>query len=85
MNDTHPEAARIMYEGMRKMSASDKFHMIWKLREMIDSGVYQDLQVRYPELADREIRLMIAARHISPELMKKAFDWPPEPTSDDDA
>lgn len=78
MNDTNPKIERMMIDGMNRMSTAEKIEMVWKLRDLVQGLAYTDMRARYPEASDRELRLRVAALHIPPDLMKRAFDWPPD-------
>jgi hypothetical protein len=37
-----------------------------------------DIRRRHPNASDRECALRLASRHISADLMRKAFGWDPD-------
>jgi len=82
MADTHPEALRVFLDVQSRMTATQKLD---RIREMYDAMiVMQTAEVRrlYPEAGEREVFLRVAARRLSPELMKAAYGWEPADRGD---
>jgi hypothetical protein len=73
--DTSPEAERVLIEGLRKMTPSEKFQRIGEMNRMAYQLVLADVQSRYPTESQREWDLRIASRSLSAEIMLKVFGW----------
>ena len=73
--DTSPEIERRLIEGMRRMSAAEKFRRIGELMRAMEILAMEDVRHRHPEADEWECRLRVASRRVPPELMKKAFGW----------
>jgi hypothetical protein len=76
--DTDPEAERILIEGYRRMSASEKLKRVGELTELVRSVALADIRRRYPNASPRECQLRLASRWIDADLMRKAFGWDPD-------
>jgi hypothetical protein len=75
--DTHPEIERLQIEGFRRMSPIEK---IRRMRDLNDFSFRLSLaEVRrcHPDASERECQLRVASRYLSPDLMRRAFDWNP--------
>jgi hypothetical protein len=75
--DTHPDAERILIEGIRRMTPAEKYRRIASMNEMMERLARADIRRRYPDAEEQEIRLRIASRRIPAELMIRAFGWDP--------
>ena len=73
--DTHPEIERRLIEGMRRMSAAEKFRRIGELMHTMETLAMADVRSRHPDASEWECRLRVASRRVPPELMKRAFGW----------
>ena len=75
LSDTHPEIEKRLIEGLRRMSAAEKFQRIAELNASLELLAMADVKKRHPEANEWECRLRVASRRIPPDLMKKAFGW----------
>jgi hypothetical protein len=75
--DTSDAAWRIVEEGLRAMTAEQRFARAVSLTILAHGFALAGIRSRYPDEDERTHRLRLAARYLDPELMKKAFGWPP--------
>jgi hypothetical protein len=78
LSDTHPEAEKVLIEGYRKMSASDKLQQVFAMQRMMYDLQMADVRRRYPDATEEECRLRVASRRLSADAMRKVFHWDPE-------
>ena len=74
-DDTHPKIERMMIEGYRRMTPAQR---LMHVAEGYDVGTIlaeNDVRRMHPDADEREVKLRVASRRLSPELMKKAFGW----------
>lgn len=76
--DTHPEIERILIEAYRRMTPAEKIQKMRQLNEFGYRLALAEVQRRHPEALERECQLRVASRYLSPEIMRKAFDWDPD-------
>jgi hypothetical protein len=77
-SDTDPEAERILIEGYRRMSASEKLQRVCELTQAVQALAMADIRRRHPDASPRECQLRLASRWIDADLMRKAFGWDPD-------
>jgi hypothetical protein len=75
---TDAEAERILVEGYRRMSPSDKLRRVAALNCMVRALALADIRRRHPNASPRECALRLASRTLAPDLMRKAFGWDPD-------
>jgi len=76
--DTHPEIERIIVEAARKMTFAERFHKIEDLMRTAQALALADINHRYPNATEHEIRMRLGSRRIPADLMRKAFGWDPD-------
>jgi hypothetical protein len=74
-DDTHPKIEKMLIEGYRKMSSQEKMQRICQLNQFAYNLVLSSVKEKYPNASEHEIKMRVASRSISPELMLKAFGW----------
>ena len=65
-------------EFFRTMPAWQKLEQVAKLNRVRDQLLLGELRRRHPDATERELFLRLAALKISPDLMKRAFNWDPD-------
>lgn len=78
LDDTPPHVRKIMIEGYRRMSPSDKLKRVRELTRGVQQMALLRLQRQYPDATPREHQMRLASLWIDDETMKKAFGWDPE-------
>lgn len=77
--DTPPEIEEILLEGYRRMPPVEKLRQVFDLNRTAQRMAALRIEARYgPNLAERELRLRLAALWLDRETMIKAFGWDPE-------
>jgi len=80
--DTDPRALEVWLEVLRRMTPGERIAATLDLSDlalqMSDAGV----RSVFPAADDREVRLRVAARHLSRDLMIRAYHWDPEAHGD---
>lgn len=77
--DTPPEVEEILLEGYRRMPPVEKLRQVFDLNRTAQRMAVLRIQARYgPNLAERELRLRLAALWLDRETMIEAFGWDPE-------
>jgi hypothetical protein len=75
LSDTSPEAERILIEGYRRMPIWRKLQQVEELNQFIRQAALAMLRRQYPQADERELRLRLAARWLTPQQMHDAFGW----------
>lgn len=73
--DTSEAAERVQTEIWRGMTAERKLRLVSEMSLMIQRLAFAELRQRYPDLPDDEIWLRLAARRLSPEVMRAVYGW----------
>lgn len=76
-SDTGPDAMRVFVEVHRQMPAGEKAARVLELTAMLYRLSLEDVRRCYPQASDREVFLRMAARHLDPDLMLRAYGWRP--------
>ena len=77
-DDTSYEVEMIIVEGMRNWTPAQRIRRVSQLNDMVRSLVIVDIREKRPNADEREVRLRMASRYISRELMIRAFGWDPD-------
>ena len=77
-NDTHPFVARMIIEGFRRMSPSEKLQRVEEMTLAIQELALADVRRRYPDASEREQQLRLASRRFDRETMIRVFGWDPD-------
>jgi len=76
--DTHPEAERVLIEGLRKMTVAEKLARVQALNDRAEGLQVFDIRRRHPNVTERELQLRLASRRLPPEIMRRVFGWDPK-------
>ena len=76
--DTSEEAWAIMEEAYRRMTPGERVERAAALTVLAHSFALAKIRRDHPDEDERTHRLRLAARYIDADLMKEAFDWPPD-------
>jgi len=74
-NDTHPKIERMMIEMYRRMTPSQRVTRMGEWYELGTSLAENNVRSMHPDADANEIKMRVASRRLSPELMRKAFGW----------
>jgi hypothetical protein len=76
--DTHPEVARILLEGYRRMTPAQKLQRACDLSEATRQMAAARIRSMYPDADDRQVRLRVAALSLGRDTMVRVFGWDPD-------
>ena len=80
--DTDPRTMEVWLSIQRTMPPGDK------LMAALDAGAFvlnmyeAGVRLQYPLASERQVLLRVAARHLSRDLMIRAYGWDPEGNED---
>jgi hypothetical protein len=77
LTDTSPEAARILDEGYRRMTPTQKLQRVASLNRTLVKLASARIRAQYGDIPDEEMRLRLAALRLGRETMIKMFGWDP--------
>lgn len=78
MNDTSPEIERLLIEGYRRMSPSQKLRRVSEMTLAVQQLALARIKRQYPDRTEHEYRLRLASLWLGRETMCKVFGWDPE-------
>ena len=77
-SDTDPRAMQVWLDLQRKMPPGDKLAAVLAASQFVLQIYEAGVRLQYPEAGEREVFLRTAARHLSRDLMIRAYGWDPE-------
>jgi hypothetical protein len=77
-SDTDPRAMEVWIDLIRKRSPGQKIADTLDLCDMAFAFAEMGVRSQYPNASPREVFLRAAARHLSRDLMIRAYGWDPE-------
>jgi predicted RNA-binding Zn ribbon-like protein len=80
--DTDPRAMEVWLELLRQKPPGERLATTLALTDLTLKMAEAGVRVSYPQASDREVFLRAAARHLSRELMVRAYGWDPELNGD---
>jgi hypothetical protein len=78
LDDTSPEAERVLIELARQTPVWRKFEQIGEATEIRRVFATAVLRERYPEASEEELRLRLIARSLDRETMIRVYNWDPK-------
>lgn len=76
--DTDPRAMEVWLSLQRNMPPGDKLIAVLDASAMVLSMYEAGVRLQHPKASEREVLLRTAARHLSRDLMIRAYGWDPE-------
>jgi hypothetical protein len=76
--DTDPHAMEVWLRLQRDMTPGDKLIAVLDASALVLSMYEAGVRLQHPNASDREVLLRTAARHLSRDLMIRAYGWDPE-------
>lgn len=76
--DTDPRAMEAWLSLQRNMAPGDKLIAVLDASALVLSMYEAGVRLQYPNASEREVLLRTAARHLSRDLMIRAYGWDPE-------
>jgi len=62
----------------RRLTPGEKLDVVLRASEFVLQTYEAGVRLQYPKAGEREILLRVAARHLSRDLMIRAYGWDPE-------
>jgi hypothetical protein len=78
LSDTSPEAERVLIELYRRMPAWQKLRQVVALNRMLRNLALDDIRCRHPHADAQELKLRLASRWLSAEMMRRVYGWDPD-------
>jgi hypothetical protein len=76
--DTDPRAMEVWLDLLRQMPPGEKLAAALNASQFVLQMFEMGVRRMYPHAGDRERLLRVAARHLSREMMVRAYGWDPE-------
>ena len=76
--DTDPRAMEVWLSLQRNMAPGEKLIAVLDASALVLSMYEAGVRLQRPDASDREVLLRTAARHLSRDLMIRAYGWDPE-------
>lgn len=73
--DTDPKAMEVWIDLQRKMSPGDKIGAVLGASQLVLQAYEMGVRRLFPNASDEEVTRRVAARHLSRELVIKAYGW----------
>ena len=77
MSDTSPKIQKILIQGYRQMSPSQKLTRVQELTQTVQQLALARIRQQYGALSEREQRLRLAALWLDRDTMQRVFQWDP--------
>ena len=77
LSDTTPEAQQMHYELMRRLPASRRLELALELTEAGRQLILADLELRFPQAGDEELRRRFIARVLPRADVIRAYGFDP--------
>jgi len=77
-SDTDPRAMEVWLDLQRRMPPGDKIFAVLAASQFVLQMYEAGVRLQYPQASEREVLLRTAARHLSRDLMIRAYGWDPE-------
>jgi hypothetical protein len=77
-SDTDPRAMEVWLDLQRQMPAGEKIAAVFAASQFVLQMYEAGVRSQYPHATEREIFLRTAARHVSRDLMIRAYGWDPD-------
>ena len=76
--DTSARAERLLVEGLRRMSGTERLARAMALREATLTLARVRIRERRGDIPEREVRLRLASLWLDRATMIRVFDWDPQ-------
>lgn len=78
LSDTSPEAERVLVEGYRRMTPTQKLQRVDSLNQALRTLAAARIRSQYGDVSPEEMRMRLGALRLGRELMMKIFGWDPD-------
>lgn len=62
---------------LRRMTPGEKLAATFRLTDLALRAMDAEVRAKYPDATGHEVKMRVASRHLSRELMIAAYDWDP--------
>jgi hypothetical protein len=76
-SDTDPRAMEVWLDIQRRMPPGEKLAAVLAASRLVMQIYEAGVRLQYPQASEREVFLRTAARHLSRDLMIRAYGWDP--------
>lgn len=76
--DTDPKALAVFIELHRKMTPGERVARVFEMAAFQEGLQRSSVRSMYPEAAEREVFLRVAARRLDRETMIRVYGWDPD-------
>ncbi len=73
LSDTSPEARAVQDEILRKLTPADRLQIVSDLTVGIQNMAFAALRQEHPDLSDDEIWLILAARRLGDDVVRRVY------------
>ena len=77
-SDTSPDAQRVLIEGYRRMTPTQKLRRVESLNRALVLLQKARIRAEYGNISDEEMRMRLGALRLGRETMIKVFGWDPD-------
>jgi hypothetical protein len=77
MSDTSPQIQKLLIQGYRQMSPSQKLTRVQELTQTVQQLALARIRQQYGAISEREQRLRLAALWLDRGTMQRVFQWDP--------
>ncbi len=78
MSDTSPQIQKILIQGYRQMSPSQKLARVQELTQTVQQLALARIRQQYGAVSEQEQRLRLAALWLDRDTMRHVFHWDPQ-------
>ena len=78
MEDTDPQAFRVLIELRRRMTFDQKFRHFLEMSEMVLHGYEDRVRREHPEAGERKAFLRGATLRLENETVRRVYGWSPD-------
>lgn len=78
LSDTDPRAREVWLNVLRSMPPAEKLAATLDSSQVLLRMYEMGVRRTHPDADDREVLLRVGARHLSRDLMIRAYGWDPE-------
>jgi hypothetical protein len=78
LSDTSPEVEEILIDIYRRMPAWQKLRQVSELTRAVHELALADIRHHHPHADPHELKLRLASRWLSPDIMRTVFGWDPD-------
>jgi hypothetical protein len=78
VSDTSPQIQKILIQGYRRMSPSQKLACVQELTQTVQQLALARIRRQYGAISEREQRLRLAALWLDRDTMQRVFQWDPQ-------